>query len=66
MQVDVYDSTSKPGVAKVSQHFIVLQPSATEMAVSEGILYQGDPKLTYNDPVNGSFRFYLPPEAKEK
>jgi hypothetical protein len=64
LEVDVYDSTNKPGVAKVSQHFIVLQPGASEMAVSEGILYQGDSQLTYNDAVNGSFRFYLPPEAK--
>ncbi len=63
LQVQVFDSTNKP-VAKVSQHFIVLQPGATEMAVSEGILYQGDPNLTYNDATNGSFRFYLPPEAK--
>src|ERR1700693_6373099 len=63
LQVQVFDSTNKP-VAKVSQHFIVLQPGASEMAVSEGILYQGDPNLTYNDPTNGSFRFYLPPEAK--
>jgi len=61
--VDVYDSTNKP-VAKVAQHFIVLQPSANEMAVSEGILYRGDEKLTYNDNSNGTFRFYLPPEAK--
>jgi len=65
LQVEVFDSTNKP-VAKVSQHFIVLQPSETEMAVSEGILYQGDPKLTYNDAANGSFRFYLPPEANGK
>jgi len=63
LQVEVFDSTNKP-VAKVAQHFIVLQPSDKEMAVSEGILYQGDPKLTYNDATNGSFRFYLPPEAK--
>ncbi len=63
MQVQVYDSTTKP-VAKVSQHFIVLQPGASEMAVSEGILYQGDPTLTYNDNKNGTLRFYLPPEAK--
>src|SRR5580704_7396909 len=63
LQVQVFDSTNKP-VAKVSQHFIVLQPGASEMAVSEGILYQGDPKLTYNDAANGSFRFYLPPEAQ--
>lgn len=64
LRVDVFDSTNKAGVAKVAQHFIVLQPSATEMAVSEGILYQGDSKITYSDPVNGTFRFYLPPEAK--
>ena len=62
--VDVFDSTNKAGVAKVSQHFIVLQPGPSEMAVSEGILYQGDSQLTYNDAANGSFRFFLPPEAK--
>ena len=66
MRVQVYDATNKPGTAKVTQHFIVLQPSATDISVSEGILYQGDPKLAYSDPVNGSFRFYLPPEAKGK
>ena len=43
---------------KVSQHLIVLQPGTSEMAVSEAILYQGDPKLTYNDAANGTFRFY--------
>jgi hypothetical protein len=66
LEVDVFQATNKPGTAKVSQHFIVLQPGTSEMAVSEGILYQGDPKLTYNDAANGSFRFYLPPEAHEK
>ncbi len=64
LEVVVFDSTSKAGVAKVSQHYIVLQPSAKDMGVSEGILYQGDPKLTFNDPANGTLRFYLPPEAK--
>ena len=66
IHVQVYNASNKPGIAKVAQHFIVLQPSATELAVSEGILYQGDPKLAYSDPVNGSFRFYLPPEAQGK
>jgi hypothetical protein len=63
LQVQIFDSTNKP-VAKVSQHFIVLQPGAGEMAVSEGILFQGDQNLTYSDPANGTVRFYLPPEAK--
>jgi len=65
IRVQVFDATNKP-VAKVSQHFIVLQPSASNITVSEGILYQGDPKLAYSDPVNGTFRFYLPPEAGGK
>ena len=66
LQMDVFDSTNKPGVAKVSQHFIVLQPGPSEMAISEGILYQSDTPLTYSDPVNGSFHFYLPPETQGK
>jgi hypothetical protein len=66
VEVDVFQATNKPGTAKVSQHFIVLQPGTSEMAVSEGILFQGDPQLTYNDAANGSFRFYLPPEANGK
>jgi hypothetical protein len=65
IRVQVYDSTNKP-VAKVSQHFIVVQPSAADITISEGILYQGDPKLAYSDPVNGTLRFYLPPEAGGK
>jgi len=64
VQIPVYASTNKAGTAKVTQHFIVLQPGEKEMTVSEGLLYMGDPSLTYYDPVNGSVRFYLPPEAK--
>ena len=63
LQIPVFASTNKAGTAKVSQHFIVLQPGEKEMTVSEGLLYLGDVNLTYNDPVNGSVRFYVPPEA---
>jgi hypothetical protein len=63
LQVQVFDSTNNP-VATVSQHFIVLQPGASEMAISEGILYRSDSNLTYNDATNGTLRFYLPPEAQ--
>jgi hypothetical protein len=63
LQIPVFASTNKAGTAKVTQHFIVLQPGEKEMTVSEGLLYTGDPSLTYYDPVNGSVRFYVPPEA---
>lgn len=63
LQIPVFSSTNKAGTAKVTQHFIVLQPGEKEMTVSEGLLYLGDSTLTYYDPVNGSVRFYVPPEA---
>jgi hypothetical protein len=64
VQIPVFASTNKAGTAKETQHFIVLQPGEKEMTVSEGLLYVGDPTVTYYDPVNGSVRFYVPPEAK--
>ncbi|MGA2214724.1 MAG: hypothetical protein ABSH31_15720 [Bryobacteraceae bacterium] len=63
LQIPVFASINKAGTAKVTQHFIVLQPGEKVMTVSEGLLYTGDPSLTYYDPVNGSVRFYVPPEA---
>ena len=64
VEIPVFASTNKAGTAKETQHFIVLQPGDKEMTVSEGLLYVGDPNVTYYDPVNGSVRFYVPPEAK--
>jgi len=64
VQIPVFASTNKAGTAKETQHFIVLQPGDKEMTVSEGLLYVGDPSFTYYDPLNGSVRFYVPPEAK--
>lgn len=64
VQIPVFPATKKAGTAKEMQHFIVLQPGDKEMTVNEGLLYVGDPNLTYYDPVNGSVRFYVPPEAK--
>src|SRR3984885_15397961 len=64
VQIPVFASTNKAGTAKETQHYIVLQPGDKEKTVSEGLLYVGHPNLTYYDPVNGSVRFYVPPEAK--
>lgn len=64
VEIPVFASSNKAGTAKETQHFIVLQPGEKEMTVSEGLLYVGDPKVTYYDPVKGSVRFYVPPEAK--
>jgi hypothetical protein len=64
VQIPVYPSTNKAGTAKETQHFIVLQPGDKVMTVNEGLLFEGAPDVTYNDPVNGSVRFYVPAEAQ--
>jgi hypothetical protein len=66
LHVEVYEATAKPGTAKVEQHMILVQPTGADASISESLFLQGDPKYTYNDPQNGSIRFYLPPEAKGK
>jgi hypothetical protein len=62
--LEVYDASKQPGGAKVGQHFLILQPSAGQLLISEVFLYKNDGKTAYNDPANGTLKFYLPPAAK--
>ncbi len=64
MAVDVFDSSPKSGDAKVVQHMVLFEPSGTDITVNETIIYSNTGKTTFDDPANGTFRFYLPPETK--
>jgi hypothetical protein len=64
--IDVFESSTKPTTAKVLQHMMLLEPSATELAVSESIIYANQGKQTFNDPEGGTLHFYLPPAAEGK
>jgi hypothetical protein len=66
VQIKVYDSTAKPGVAKVSQHMILVEPSATSLDISETFLIENETATTFQDPVKGSIQFYLPEGAGGK
>lgn len=63
VQLDIYEATKSPAVARIAQHMLVLEPSTSEFAVNETVLIQNDSKTTYNDEQLGGFRFYLPPAA---
>ncbi len=63
VQVDVYDSSSKASLAQVSQDLILYQPAAQQVSVNQSIFFQNSSTTTFNDPRNGTLRFYLPPEA---
>jgi hypothetical protein len=60
LQIDVFDSSAKPGPAKVSTHMMLLEPQSGQLAISESFVYVNPGKVTYNDPGHGTLRFYLP------
>ncbi len=66
VQLKVYDSTSKAGVAKVSQHMILVEPSEKSLDIAETFLLQNQTTTTFQDPVKGSVQFYLPEAADGK
>ena len=64
MAVEVFDVTAKPSAAKVADHVLFIQPDSNAVQVNEIIEYQNNSNLTYNDPKNGTVRFFLPTAAK--
>jgi len=62
--LEVYSASKQTGGAKVANHFLILQPSQTQMVISEVFLYRNEGKTAYNDPDSGTLKFYLPPAAK--
>jgi hypothetical protein len=63
VELDVYEATKSPEVARVAQHMLVFEPSTSQFGVVETIVLQNDSKTTYNNPEQGGIRFYLPPAA---
>jgi hypothetical protein len=66
LELEVYNASKKQGDAKVAQHIILFEPTGSELAVTESIIYGNEGKLTYYDADNGTVRFYVPPTLKGK
>ncbi|MEN6604714.1 MAG: carboxypeptidase-like regulatory domain-containing protein [Bryobacteraceae bacterium] len=66
IETKVYDTSSKPGSAEVLEHVVLLQPGAGQVAVNETVIFRNSGKVTYNDPVNGTLRLYVPGETKDE
>ena len=64
--VDVYNSSSNPGAAKVSKHMLLFEPSNGQMVVNETYLYVNNGATAWNDSDHGTLHFYLPPGANGK
>ncbi|MEO5923889.1 MAG: hypothetical protein ABIR70_08695 [Bryobacteraceae bacterium] len=63
VRVNVFQSTATPPEGMKTQHLILLEPSATNLRVSETFLTNNTSNMTFQDAVNGSIRLYLPEGA---
>jgi len=63
LEVQVYDAVAKAPDAHVSQHMILLEPSGTELVVSETVIYTNSGKTTFQSP-EGTYRFFVPAAVK--
>lgn len=66
LALEVFNSSAKPGDAKVAQHIVLLEPAGGELNVNESIVFANEGKLTFNNPEQGTARFFLPAGAKGK
>ena len=64
VQLDVFESSSKPVGIAVDRHGILLEPVEGKLAVREFVFVNNTSKTTYVDPQNGSYRFWAPDAAK--
>ncbi len=64
IQVKVYEATTDPIVAMPVEHLILMEPSETEIKISETVVFNNQTIRTFNDPVKGSVQIFLPAGAE--
>ncbi len=64
LAINVWDASKTPGAAKVSQHLVLFEPGSDKLSVSETWFFKNDGDKTFNNPADGTLRFFLPPAAK--
>lgn len=63
VELDVYESTQSPAVAHVAQRMLVLEPTISQIGVTETVVIENTGDRTYNNAKAGGWNFYLPPAA---
>lgn len=64
VELDIYQATKSPAVARVAERMLLIEPSASQTGVSETVIIQNDSNTTYINDSLGSLLFHLPPAAK--
>ncbi|HMF74746.1 MAG TPA: hypothetical protein VK604_03695, partial [Bryobacteraceae bacterium] len=63
VQLEVYEATKTSSVARIEQQMMLIEPNASQIAVTETVIVRNDSKTTFNNEETGGMRFYVPPAA---
>ncbi|HMF79277.1 MAG TPA: hypothetical protein VK604_26695, partial [Bryobacteraceae bacterium] len=63
VQLEVYEATKTASVARIEQQMMLIEPNASQIAVTETVIVRNDSKTTFNNEETGGMRFYVPPAA---
>jgi hypothetical protein len=63
IELDVYEATKSPSVARVTQRMLLIEPSLSRINVDETVIVQNNGNTTFDNDALGAIRFYLPPAA---
>jgi hypothetical protein len=63
VEVDVFEATKSPDVARVAERMLTFEPSTSQIAVTETVIVQNNSQTTYNNDNLGALVFFLPPAA---
>ncbi len=66
LKLSVYNSSNKPGGARITTHRVLYEADGMRLTVSESVIFKNEGKMSYNDPDKGTFRFFLPVGAGGK
>jgi hypothetical protein len=65
VQLAVYDATKDAKLDHPAQHLIVLQPTGSELDVSDTFIFENQTKTTFNSPESGSAEVWIPGPAPQ-
>jgi hypothetical protein len=63
VEVNVYEATKSPDVARVAQRMLVFEANSSRIGVTETVVLENASSTTFSNTDTGGIRFYLPPAS---
>jgi hypothetical protein len=65
LELEIFNTTRQGSSTKIVQHMMLVEPGDGKLSINESVIFRNEGKASFSDPVNGTYRFFLLPEAKD-